>query len=108
MGAGQVPQHVFNRRWFLKDGKTATNPFGEQDRAVMNPGSFRNVLDRPAGPTNPEVYFISVQSADGRPIALLAITGCTTSAVLAQAISPPTISLCLPIAFRSHAGVLDS
>jgi len=71
-GAGQVPQHVFNRRWFLKDGKTATNPFGEQDRAVMNPGSFRDVLDRPAGPTNPEVYFISVQSAAGRPIALLA------------------------------------
>ncbi|MCI0363530.1 MAG: hypothetical protein L0219_06575, partial [Phycisphaerales bacterium] len=34
-GAGQVPQHLFNRRWLLKDGKTAVNPFGGQDRAVM-------------------------------------------------------------------------
>jgi neutral ceramidase len=70
-GAGQVPQHVFNRRWLLKDGKTAPNPFGGQDRAVMNPGQ-RSELLKPAGPTNPEVYFLSVQSTGGRPIALLA------------------------------------
>jgi hypothetical protein len=71
-GAGQVPQHVFNRRWLVKDGKTVINPFGEQDRAIMNPGSGRKDLSGPAGPTNPEVYFISVQSVSGRPIALLA------------------------------------
>jgi hypothetical protein len=71
-GAGQVPQHVFNRRWLLKDGKTAVNPFGAQDRAIMNPGSGRKDLERPAGPVNPEVYFISVESTQGRPIALLA------------------------------------
>jgi neutral ceramidase len=70
-GAGQVPQHVFNRRWLLKDGKTAPDPFGGQDRAVMNPGQRPDLL-KPAGPTNPEVYFISVQSTSGRPIALLA------------------------------------
>ena len=70
-GAGRVPQHLFNRRWVLKDGKTAVNPFGGQDRAVMNPGS-RPDLDRPAGPVNPEVYFISVESVSGRPIAVLA------------------------------------
>jgi neutral ceramidase len=70
-GAGQVPQHVFNRRWLLKDGKTAPNPFGGQDRAVMNPGRRPDLL-KPAGPTNPEVYFISVQATDGRPLALLA------------------------------------
>ncbi len=69
-GAGQVPQHVFNRRWVLKDGKTAVNPFGGQDRAVMNPGS-RPDLERPAGPVNPEVYFVSVEAKDGRPIAVL-------------------------------------
>ena len=70
-GAGQVPQHVFNRRWVLKEGKTAVNPFGGQDRAVMNPGA-RPDLDRPAGPVNPEVYFVSVEAPDGRPIAVLA------------------------------------
>jgi hypothetical protein len=71
-GVGQVPQHVFNRRWLLKDGRTAPNPFGGQDRAVMNPGGDRNQLLKPAGPTNSEVYFVSLQSAAGRPIALLA------------------------------------
>ena len=71
-GAGQVPQHVFNRRWRLQDGKTVVNPFGEQDRAVMNPGYGRKDVTGPAGPTNPEVYFVSVQSVSGRPIALLA------------------------------------
>jgi len=71
-GSGQVPQHVFNRRWLLKDGKTAPNPFGGQDKAVMNPGAYRDHLDKPAGPTNPEVYFLSVQATNGRPIALLA------------------------------------
>jgi hypothetical protein len=71
-GAGRVPQHVFNRRWLLKDGKTSPNPFGGQDRAIMNPGAGRKDLDRPAGPVNPEVYFISLETAAGRPLALLA------------------------------------
>jgi len=71
-GAGQLPQHQFNRRWLLQEGKTVTNPFGGQDRALMNPGGSRTDLLKPAGPTNPEVYFISVESTAGRPIALLA------------------------------------
>ncbi len=71
-GSGQVPQHVFNRRWLLKDGQTAPNPFGGRDLAVMNPGGYRDRLLKPAGPVNPEVYFLSVESTSGRPIALLA------------------------------------
>lgn len=71
-GTGRVPQHVFNRRWLLKDGKTTTSPFGDQDRAKMNPGAHLADLLKPAGGTNPTVYFVSVQSADGRPLALLA------------------------------------
>ena len=71
-GAGQVPQHVFNRRWLLKPGKSVVNPFGGQDHALMNPGSGRTDLDRPAGPVNPEACFISIESTGGRPIALLA------------------------------------
>jgi neutral ceramidase len=39
----------------------------------MNPsGLIRARLLKPAGPTNPEVYCLSVQAADGRPLALLA------------------------------------
>jgi len=71
-GAGEVPQHVFNRRWLLKDGKTVTSPYGDEDIAVMNPGRYVKDLLKPAGPVNPKVYFLSVESTDGRPIALLA------------------------------------
>lgn len=71
-GEGEVPQHVFYRRWLLKDGRTATSPFGEEERAAMNPGRYLDVLDRPAGPVNPKVYVLSVRSTAGRPIAVLA------------------------------------
>ena len=72
-GAGKVPQHVFNRRWKLKEGMTNPNPFGGLDRAVMNPSSLlRPKLAGPAGPTNPEVFCLSVQASDGRQIALMA------------------------------------
>jgi len=72
-GTGKLPQHVFNRRWLLKEGVTNDNPFGGKDRAVMNPSSLlRSRLAGPAGPTNPEVYCLSVQATDGRQIALMA------------------------------------
>mgnify|MGYP000982496156 CR=1 FL=1 len=72
-GTGNLPQHVFNRRWRLKEGMTNPNPFGGLDRAVMNPsGTVRLKLSEPAGPTNPEVFCLSVQSLDGRQIALMA------------------------------------
>jgi len=71
-GAGNVPQHVFNRRWKMKPGTVNPNPFGGVDQAVMNPGVGNPNLLEPAGPTDPQVSFISVQSAQGRPIALLA------------------------------------
>jgi hypothetical protein len=71
-GEGHVPQHVFNRRWLLKGGQTATSPFGEEELAAMNPGRYLDVLDKPAGPVNPKVYVLSVQSTQGRPIAVLA------------------------------------
>lgn len=69
-GVGKVPQHLFNRRWKMKSPQM--NPFGEMDQVVMNPGVANPQLAEPAGPTDPEVSFLSVQSKDGRPIALLA------------------------------------
>lgn len=71
-GSVQLPEHVFNRRWFMKPGANLTNPFGGTDQVKMNPGVANPELDRPAGPTDPEVFFVSVQSLDGRPISLLA------------------------------------
>ena len=71
-GAVDVPTQVFNRRWHLKPGTPMPNPFGGQDRVRMNPGRANPNLLEPAGPTDPQVSFLSVRSKDGRPIALLA------------------------------------
>ncbi|MEO9005470.1 MAG: hypothetical protein ABI288_12070, partial [Ginsengibacter sp.] len=68
-GVGRVPQHLFNRRWLMKE--PVMNPFGGMDHAKMNPGIGNPNLFKPAGPTDPGVSFISVQSTSGRPIALL-------------------------------------
>ena len=56
----------------MKPGTSMPNPFGGQDKVVMNPGIGNPNLLEPAGKPDPEVSFISVQSTDGKPIALLA------------------------------------
>lgn len=67
------PEHVFNRRWYLKPGAMPTNPFGNQnDKVKMNPGRANVNLVKPAGPIDPEVSIVSIQSQDGRPLGLLA------------------------------------
>ncbi len=72
-GSVDVPEEVFNRRWFMKPGAGKSHPFGGKKDAVrMNPPRDPKKLDRPAGPTDPEVSIVSLRSADGRPIALLA------------------------------------
>lgn len=72
-GTCQVPEEVHNRRWFMKEGGIVTNPFGETTDIVrMNPPRGRGLLDRPAGPVDPEVVFLSVRTHEGRPLALLA------------------------------------
>lgn len=68
-GAGSVPEHLFVRRWIMKE--PVLNPFGEYDKVVFNPGRVPNLL-KPSAEPDPEVSFISVQSVEGKPIALLA------------------------------------
>lgn len=67
-----LPDEVFNRRWYLKMGKMPLNPFGKLDVVKMNPGTSPDVLDRPAGPTDPDITIISVQDAKRKPLALFA------------------------------------
>ena len=72
-GAVDLPGPLHNRRWLFEPGhKPPLNPFGMQDQAMMNPGANRPGLREPAGPTDPQVSFLSVRSREGRPIALLA------------------------------------
>jgi hypothetical protein len=71
-GSGSEPAQVFNRRWYVKSEENRRNPFGGVDTVRMNPPSKPDELLKPAGPTDPEISFVSVQSKAGRPIALLA------------------------------------
>jgi hypothetical protein len=70
--AHPLPDEVFNRRWFLKPGKMPLNPFGRLDTVKMNPGTSPDVIDRPAGPTDPDITILSVQDLKRKPIALFA------------------------------------
>lgn len=71
-GKVDEPSEVFNRRWFIDDESLRQNPFGGIDQVRMNPPRGSPKLIRPAGPIDPEISFLSVQSLGGRPIALLA------------------------------------
>ncbi|TWU10793.1 hypothetical protein [Allorhodopirellula heiligendammensis] len=71
-GSAAVPSEVHNRRWYVDDEKLLSNPFGGVDQVRMNPPRGNDALVKPAGPTDPEVSFISVQTRDGQPLALLA------------------------------------
>ena len=66
----QAPEHVFNRRWFLKEGTMPPNPFGGIDKVKMNPAGGSPNLIKPAGPTDPTVTILAFREPDGRPIAV--------------------------------------
>lgn len=69
-GTVDAPEHVFNRRWFMKEGAVPQNPFGTVDRVKMNPPAGSPDLVEPAGPTDPTVSFIAVREAGGALISV--------------------------------------
>jgi hypothetical protein len=72
-GAGSVPDEVFNRRWFMKEGTIGEDPFGKtNDKVRMNPPRASDDLVKPAGPIDPEVSILALQTTEGKPLALLA------------------------------------
>jgi hypothetical protein len=73
-GVAEEPTQVFNRRWFLTPMRGPI--YGAHDNIEQvdtNPG-YRGLL-RPAGPVDPQITFISVQSTAGKPISLFASYG---------------------------------
>ncbi len=69
-GSVEVPEHVFNRRWFMRDGTVPPSPFGKMDRVKMNPPGGSADLMEPAGPTDPAVSFLAVREPGGRMISI--------------------------------------
>jgi hypothetical protein len=75
-GVGRNPDQVFNRRWKMKAGSIGADPFGQlTDQVKMNPGHLNPGLLEPAGPVDPEIVVLSVQTRSGKPLALLANYG---------------------------------
>jgi len=70
-GTVDLPGQVFCRRWLMKPGTELFNPFGEPDHAKMNPGNSPNLL-KPAGPVDPQIAFLALETLEGRPLGLLA------------------------------------
>ena len=67
-----IPEHVFNRRWLLKEGANYENPFGShEDRVRMNPGYGNPDISQPSGPTDPILEVLGISRADGSPLALI-------------------------------------
>lgn len=72
-GTVGIPEHVFNRRWKMREGTVPENPFGEIDKVKMNPPAGSPNLLEPAGPTDPTVSFFMIREPEtGAPIALYA------------------------------------
>jgi neutral ceramidase len=71
-GVGSEPNQVFNRRWKMKPGTPLTNPFGGEDQVKMNPGIGNPNLLAPAGPTDPALPLVAIQTLEGKPLAILA------------------------------------
>ena len=70
-GTADAPEHVFNRRWFMKEGTVPVTPFGTKtDKVKMNPPGGSPDLVEPAGPTDPAVSFIALREPGGRLISL--------------------------------------
>lgn len=75
-GKSDLPEFVHCRRWIMRPG-TAQSPNSAftgaaTNLAMMNPGFANTNKVRQTGPVDPAVTVLSVQTREGRPLALLA------------------------------------
>ncbi|MEQ1852491.1 MAG: LamG-like jellyroll fold domain-containing protein, partial [Chthoniobacteraceae bacterium] len=66
-------EHTHNRRWIRKPESKVVDPFGEPTGlANMHPGYLSSEIIGPSGPVDPGLSVLSVQTRDGKPLAVLA------------------------------------
>jgi len=69
----QAPEHTHCRRWIKRPDRIGEDPFGDRTvRAMMHPGYQNPDYLGPAGPKDPDLTVLAIQTPDGRPLALLA------------------------------------
>lgn len=71
---GKDEKNVACRHWIMKPGTAQTNPFGgtKDDLAQMNPSPSNPNAIRTTGVPDPAVPVISIQTRDGKPLAVYA------------------------------------
>ncbi|QOV91360.1 PVC-type heme-binding CxxCH protein [Humisphaera borealis] len=75
-GVADANEYVAMRRWIRRSDRKMKSPFGDQDvLANMHPGHLSVDAVGPSGPEDPALTVLSVQAADGRPIALMGNIG---------------------------------
>ncbi|MFT4688163.1 MAG: putative membrane-bound dehydrogenase-like protein [Limisphaerales bacterium] len=68
-----APDHTNCRRWILRPDKMRSDPFGETTvRAHMHPGHENPTFIGPSGPVDTGLSILSVQTAEGKPLAMFA------------------------------------
>lgn len=66
-------EHTHNRRWIRRPETKIVDPFGEPTGlAHMHPGYLSREVIGPSGPVDPGLSVLSVQTPEGRPLAVLA------------------------------------
>jgi hypothetical protein len=66
-------KHTFCRRWIRRPDRMIDDPFGNRTvRANMHPGYVNPDAIAPSGPVDPALTVLSVQSPEGKPVAILA------------------------------------
>ena len=71
-GSFDKPSFVRCRRSLCKPGTVGPNPFGETGERVASVAMRSTGVIKTAGPVDPQVSILSVQHADGKPLAALA------------------------------------
>lgn len=69
---GRDEKNVACRHWEVKPGIAPTNPFGgtKDDTVMMHPGFDNPNKIRATGPTDPDVPVLSLQTLEGKPLAV--------------------------------------
>ena len=71
-GSFGKPEFIRCRRSLCKPGSVGVNPFGLSGERVKSVAGKSSAVIEPAGPVDPQVSILSVQHADGKPLAVLA------------------------------------
>lgn len=68
-GKADAGENIRSRRWYLREGKERLDHFGRINR-VWKTSAPNDNYTRPAGPVDPNVYFIALGEPGGLPIAV--------------------------------------